>query len=202
MNKKEILRYLKVGKAQPSPEELQLIDDCIAECVRTVIPRSIYRIVSCKTDETQVYLDDLLLRSRFLAKNLEGCQQAVVLAATLGPKADLMIRQSSVSNMAKAAVLQSVFAQQIEEYIDTIEAQICADTGVPRLRPRFSPGYADLPLEAQKQLFAFLEISKRIGVTLTESCLMIPTKSVTALIGIPNVPHHIQEDSHEIYRSI
>lgn len=186
MNKKEILRYLKYGKAQPSSEELALIDQCILECEAGITPRCIYRIAACDTERTQVRLDNLTLTSHYLSKNLTGCKRAIVMAATLGPKADFMIRQNTVSNMAKAAVLQSVFAQQIEEYIDSVEAQICIELGVKKLRPRFSPGYADLPLETQKDLFTFLEVSKRLGVTLTDSCLMVPTKSVTALIGIPN----------------
>lgn len=186
MNKKEILRYLKITKGCASPAESALIDACVVECEKEIIPRSVYRIEACVIEGSTVCIGPLTLMSSYLAKNLTGCGQAVVLAATLGPKADFMIRQNAVANMAKAAVLQSVFAQQLEEYIDSIEAEIRAKTGVKKLRPRFSPGYADLPLETQKALFAFLEISKRIGVTLTDTCLMVPTKSVTALIGIPD----------------
>lgn len=163
-----------------------MIDECIKECEAAIVPRSIYRIEPCQVEGNAVSIGGLKLQSRYLAKNLNGCEKAVALAATLGPRADFMIRQSAVSGMAKAAVLQSVFAEQIEAYLDSIEAEIRAKTGVKKLRPRFSPGYADLPLETQRDLFAYLEISKRIGVSLTDTCLMVPTKSVTALIGVPN----------------
>lgn len=186
MNKKEILRYLKYGKALPTEADMALIDLCIAECEREITPKSIYRIVDCHTANGVAQVGPLTLHSAALAKNLAGCRQAVVMAATLGPRADLMIRRAAVSQMAKSAVLQSVFAQQIEEYIDAVEAAICTAQQVKRLRPRFSPGYADLPLETQRQLFTFLEVSKRLGVTLTDNCLMTPTKSVTAFIGIPS----------------
>lgn len=56
------------------------------------------------------------------------------------------------------------------------------------LRPRFSPGYGDFRLSCQQFFFDALEISKRIGVYLTESFLMVPFKSITAVIGISRDP--------------
>ena len=52
------------------------------------------------------------------------------------------------------------------------------------LRPRFSPGYGDLPLTLQKDIIRILNTPKTIGVSLTDACLMVPSKSVTALIGV------------------
>lgn len=51
-------------------------------------------------------------------------------------------------------------------------------------RPRFSPGYGDLPLSAQREIFAVLDCGKRIGLMLNDSLLMSPSKSVTAFVGI------------------
>lgn len=56
------------------------------------------------------------------------------------------------------------------------------------LRPRFSPGYGDFPLSAQKEILDGLEAGKRIGITLTEGYLMMPSKSVTAVIGVSRTP--------------
>ena len=52
------------------------------------------------------------------------------------------------------------------------------------LRPRFSPGYGDLPLEVQKSVFAVLDCPRKIGLSLNDSLLMSPSKSVTAFAGI------------------
>ena len=49
---------------------------------------------------------------------------------------------------------------------------------------RFSPGYGDWALEEQKILFPVLDCAHTIGLTLTESCMMAPVKSVTAVIAI------------------
>ena len=51
-------------------------------------------------------------------------------------------------------------------------------------RPRFSPGYGDVPLDAQRDIFSALDISKNLSVYLNDSLLMSPSKSVTAFVGI------------------
>ena len=55
------------------------------------------------------------------------------------------------------------------------------------IRPRFSPGYGDLPIEIQKDIFRALDCPRRIGLTLNENLLMSPTKSVSAIIGIVKI---------------
>ena len=55
---------------------------------------------------------------------------------------------------------------------------------VDYLRPRFSPGYGDLPLALQADVFWALDCTSKIGVSLSESLIMSPQKSVTAIIGI------------------
>jgi len=52
-------------------------------------------------------------------------------------------------------------------------------------RMRFSPGYGDLSLENQKLFFKALELEK-MGMKLTESLMMFPEKSVTAIAGVEN----------------
>lgn len=183
MNKKEVLRYLKYGKTEPTPEVMEIIDQCIKECEK-IEPKSIYRIFHINFIDGGIILGDIEMKSEFLKKCVSGCEEAILFSATLGTQADAIIRRATVTSMTKAAVFQSVFAQYIEEYIDEMEEKIIEEKGIKKLRPRFSPGYADLSLETQKDIFRALQIEKRIGVTLTNSLLMTPSKSVTAIIGI------------------
>ena len=53
---------------------------------------------------------------------------------------------------------------------------------------RYSPGYGDLPLTLQPRLLALLDAERKIGLTLTDTCLMTPRKSVTALFGLSSHP--------------
>ena len=80
-------------------------------------------------------------------------------------------------------MMQAVGAERVEALCDAFCEQFRRENGVG-LRPRFSPGYGDLPLAAQRELFALLDCPRKIGLTLNESLLMSPTKSVTAFAGI------------------
>ena len=80
--------------------------------------------------------------------------------------------------------MQACLASKIEEVCDHLEDVLIAD-GM-NLRQRYSPGYFDLDIEENRKIFEMLELTKRIGLTLTDTCQMVPTKSVTAIIGIEN----------------
>lgn len=129
-------------------------------------------------------------RSESLGKNLRDCSGVLVFAATLGTGADRLIQKYTRLEMSRAVALQAAAAAMIEEYCD----QACRRLGESYekrgfyLRPRFSPGYGDFPLSCQPGLLDGLEAGKRLGIRLTDSLLMLPTKSVTAVIGIGRAP--------------
>lgn len=83
---------------------------------------------------------------------------------------------------ARAAALQALGAAAAEQWCDKVNARIVLEYGAAR--PRFSCGYGDLPLKLQREIFPALQVTKNIGVTLTDGDLMIPEKSVTAIVGI------------------
>lgn len=133
--------------------------------------------------------EEVVITSESLAKNLEGCCGAVLLAATVGSACDMLVRRASVTSITEASIYQAAGAAAIEAFLDRyndkLETQYEAE-GIS-LRPRFSPGYGDLSLEHQKDWFRLLDITKQIGVELTDSLLMTPSKSVTAIIGLSYV---------------
>lgn len=185
-DRKETLRYLGYRGQEIEEQTERMIEETVQELERSSMPKSIYREYACEVTEDRVKLGELEIKSRNLATNLKGCERAVLLAATIGRAADFMIKKYSVSNMAKATIVQAAGAACIESYVDEVEDTIRKDAAKRGLylRPRFSPGYGDFALECQRNIFDMLECSKRIGVTLTEGNLMMPTKSVTAVIGL------------------
>lgn len=126
------------------------------------------------------------LASRDLSRNLHNCHSIYLFAATLGPAVDKEIQKASRINPALAVMLQAAGAMFIESYCDTLEEQLLADEkkDCNVFVPRYSPGYGDVPLEVQKMFFEILGCEKNLGLTLTDSLLMMPEKSVTAFIGI------------------
>lgn len=178
---KEALRYLgaKVG----DKEAEILVDTVYLKLRNEVQAQHIILHHKCKVDSDGITLDSgVRFTSRDLARHLSGCEEVLLLGATLGSKVDRAIRRLALTSVAEGAAAQAVAASLIESYCDEVQTEI----NTPNLsqRPRFSPGYGDWALEEQKIMFQALDCARKIGLTLTDGCMMAPTKSVTAVIGL------------------
>ena len=131
----EVYRYLGYRKGIPEGEVKEVVERCVGELVAQAELRSVARRFPLEfLGEQRFRIGDMELESRALARNMRGCDEAYLMAATIG--------------------------------------------------------FAMDRLAIQPELFRVLEVQKNTGITLTESLLMMPTKSVTALIGVST------EDSH------
>lgn len=184
MNKTEILHYLRTNSKVDDPRLLNLIDDCCSEVNKCVRPKTISRIFECEVTEDKVIIGDTVFSSKRLADNMKGCKRVCLFGATLGTECDRLLRTYSSNDIARAMVLQACLASKIEEVCDALEDELKGQ-GM-RLRMRYSPGYFDLDIKENKKLFELMDITKRIGITLTDTYQMVPSKSVTAFIGIEN----------------
>lgn len=182
MNKTEILRYLRTNSRVQDKQLLSLIDAQMALVDKTVKPKSIYGIFDCTVTNDTLIIGEMQFRSARLAENLKGCKKVAVLAATVGTEGDRLLR-TYANEGAKLVIMQAVLASKIEEVCDEVQNRIETDLGV-KTRSRYSPGYFDLDISEQAKIFSLLEITKRCGITLTNTFQMIPTKSVTAFAGI------------------
>ncbi len=187
ISEKEVLRYLGYRTRAADERTLQTIQEVAKAAEAEIQPQSVYMELPLRLlSESEVQIGDTVFQSRKLSRHLRGCERILVFAATLGTGADRLLRRFSATNSAHAAVAQAVLAAATEDYCDAVCEKIAEkeEQNGWYLRPRFSPGYGDLPLTAQRDLFNLCEITKRIGITLTDSCLMLPTKSVSAFIGL------------------
>lgn len=184
IERREILRYMgcKAGDSQIDG----LLDSCIYESSNALSYKVVYTEVPISGDGDGIRLGEIMTASRDLQKCLSGCDKAVIFAATVGLGIDRLINKYGRINPSRAVCFQAIGAERIEALCDAFckdIAQKYAESG-RKIRPRFSPGYGDLPLELQKDIFRILDCGKRLGLTLNESLLMSPTKSVTAIVGI------------------
>ena len=117
---------------------------------------------------------------------MKGCEKAVLLGATLVSGVDRLIRRYSCMDMAKAVVVQACAAAVLEEYLDEWQEDLRMrmERNGYYLRPRFSPGYGDFSIEHQEEFLRLLDSAKKIGLSMTGSSMLTPTKSVTAVIGL------------------
>lgn len=196
----EVYRYAGIfGKGNFSPDDQlsKLTEDAVKEIAETMNCRGIYiRFPLTVTESDQITYDGKSLydisfgnvnfSSHFLGLNLQDCNAIYLFAATLGPAVDKAIQKASRINPAKAVMLQASGAMYIEKYCDCLMDYLSEAERKEGniLCPRFSPGYGDIPLEMQKTFFELLQCQKNLALTLNNSLIMSPEKSVTAFIGI------------------
>ncbi len=184
---KEALRYLGYGRNPGEERTLELIRQSFEELEGLREERIVWRREPVTVREPdQVETAGMDIRSRGLARNLKGCLEVILVAATLGTRTDLLLRRYSRTDMTRAVILQACAAARLEEYLDAWQEERkkeLEEEGL-YLRPRFSPGYGDFSIHHQKALLQRLEASKRIGLTMTDGYMLTPSKSVTALAGI------------------
>lgn len=166
----DTLRFMGAG-SDSSPETIELAETAI-EKVRSV-STPVNRLTVINSDNKE------LLRGADIEKHLCCCSKAFVLIATLGPGVDLLIRKTQLQSMREAVAVDAAASACLEEYCDEICAKLAESNSITM---RFSPGYGDYPIEVQPQLLAFCGAEK-IGLTCS-GYMMIPTKSVSAIIGI------------------
>lgn len=183
MNRAEILRYMRTSSKTQDKAILNLVDEAVETIENCVMPKTLYRIFDCTVTDDELIVEGQHFKSKRLAQTLSGCTSVVVFGATLGTECDRLIKAAGATDVAMAMALQATAAAKIEEVCDNLEKAIIAENNC-RLRQRYSPGYFDLDITEQKKLFSLLELTKRIGLTLTDTCEMVPVKSVTAFIGI------------------
>lgn len=192
INQKEVIRYLGF-KHNAAPDEVLMkkIEACEARLQNAIRPKSIRLRLDLNLPEPgAIEFGGIRIQSKSLSKNLANCSSVFVFGATLGIGADRLIKRAQIRKMSEAVIYQAAAASMIESYCDIINEEIRDEAKKESLytRPRYSPGYGDCPLEVQKDLVRLLDAPKKIGLTLTDSLLMMPSKSVTAIIGLSKVP--------------
>ena len=183
---REVRQYLGMQRAGADDVIDEEIRRTLADLQEWIRPASVYSIFPLTWQDGMPVIAGYLFESRDLARNLKGCSKAALLAATIGMETDRHIRRAQIRSMKDAALLQAASAAMVEKYTDIINEEIICEGKNMGLypRPRYSPGYGDLSLETQKIVFTLLNPEKHAGITLTDSLLMVPSKSITAVIGL------------------
>lgn len=178
---KEILRY--AGCKASDSGIMELLHSALKELSGKLSYKVCFSELSVSINGDLCDFGLFQAKSEKLAKNLEGVRSVLLFAATVGISLDRLIAKYGRISPARALMLQAIGAERIEVLCDAFCRDMEAEKGV-KLRPRFSPGYGDLALSVQKDIFSVLDCSKSIGLYLNDSLLMSPSKSVTAFAGL------------------
>lgn len=193
ITRSEVYRYLGYNGDKPDLNVIELVDDVEIEVGSAINAKSVYRIFDViENDGKKLVTDVLTLDSEALSRNHAGCMKSVFVAATLGARVDILLQKYSQLSPGRAVVMQAVASAAMENYMDLTEDEIRTELGEGLyLRPRFSPGYADLSLDYQKDIFRILDVPKKIGATLMDNLVMAPSKTVTAFIGVSSTDESV-----------
>ncbi len=178
-DRREILCYARCRGENAAGESL--LDECVPKAEKEISFRVCYGFFDCITNETGVLFPFSEIVSADLASHLRGCGGALIFAATAGAEIDRLIARYSAVSPSRALMFSAIGTERVEALCD----RFCEDIGREAvLTQRFSPGYGDLDIFSQKIFLSVLDASRLAGITLSESMLMSPSKSVTALCGV------------------
>ena len=183
LNKDEVLRYLGYKNQHLDENINKLVEECILEIKNISEVKYIYKNFQITSREHEISLEGgvIALQGKKIAAHLKNSNECVLMAVTLGNSVDTKIRYYEKVDMTKALILDACATAYVEEVCE----RVCSLIGKQEfLTYRFSPGYGDLPLDIQKSFLRVLDTEKKIGLTVSSNHILLPRKSVTAIVGI------------------
>lgn len=181
------LKYAK-HKTKADSKILSFISDVIDEGYSLVEAKAVYEIFNVRIIGDRIKLAEraFTIKSRSLAKHLDGASKMALFVCTIGndlpDKVDEYVERTQIARAAILDAVGSEAAEALAEKVDDLIAKKANGSGYSTVM-RFSPGYGDWTIFDQKKILKILK-AERIGVKITKSCIMIPEKSVTACIGM------------------
>lgn len=191
----EAYRYMGGFGKPDNALETELIK--AAELIeKAATPRVIEIICAInKTNRLELTELGIYLEGKAIRALLHDSDSCVLFCATIGGGVEALIRKWQLKNLSFTSMLDACASSAVESLCDGVEARLTQFYSAQGLflTDRFSPGYGDLPIEIQPALCSALDTSRKIGVSVTDSGIMIPRKSVTAVIGISkNAQKHFE----------
>lgn len=185
----EAIRYLGYGSSAPDDKIMELLNESEKELLKVIQPKYVYKIFDISEIDKKENIVSLSgcamkLEGKDITAHLDGCQKAVIMACTASVGVDKLLRITQVKDMTKAVVMDSLASASVEKICDTAQQEILETIHGYFNTWRFSCGYGDFPIESQNMFLEVLDAPKRIGLNATDSHLLIPTKSVTAVFGL------------------
>lgn len=191
---KETRRYAGLAKAD---FDEAVIREACEEAALLAAPRGVWQRYAYDCRRQTIPGEDVVLPGTAIGRHLAGCEAVICLAATVGEAIEEAVtRHFQEGRYAYSTILDAAATAAVEQTADALERAIRPATAKEGLhtRWRFSPGYGDWPLTGQPDMVR-LSGASEIGIRLTESLMLLPRKSITAIIGlsrdtaVPAAPH-------------
>ena len=185
---KELYETLGYRDAVPDEYILSFIDRLKKELFAVCVPQFGYRLLDGVALGTSMLIvgNQVITPYRIITKALEKSDCFYLLLATVGKEAnEWILRKRGGADIMETWIADALGSVLVEAIVTAGKIkleQIAQDKGW-RITNSYSPGYCSWNVSEQRRLFAMLP-KGFCGVTLTESSLMLPIKSVSALVGV------------------
>ena len=186
-------------RGQLMDAELEGSVNSITEEVNGLQPRGLWQafpIAKTSGEGVQLQGTALFLPGSHIARHLDGAREAVLMAVTLGADSERLLKRSACISATDGLIADACASSLVEEAANGISRLVAEEAQAQGLRAgkRFSPGYGDFPHSAQGDFLRAIGAEKLLGSRLTEGDLMVPTKSITAVI--PLFDEEAERESH------
>ncbi len=188
IDKNEVLRYLGYSNQKLSEQINAQIDLLISKCLSLNCLKYTYSYFETESINNEIHLKNtnVTFNGKDIYNHLSGCKYAAIFAVTSGMEVERELTRLQKISMTDSVIFDACANCYIEagaDFADNVIRQEAKQKGLS-VNYRYSPGYGDFELECQKDIINLLDCPKKIGLTVTDSMLMIPHKSITAVVGI------------------
>ena len=180
LNFQEAIRYLGSARVPVNDTMTALMEECEKLVLEAAVPKFRYEVRDLPWPD--------IMAGEDVGRHLDGCEKAVLMCATLGAGVDKLLRVMQVQDMAKAVVIDALASVAIEQVCEKFDDLIHEEYPDWYQTFRISPGYGDYPIEMQRNVLQLLDAPRKIGLTVNDSMLLVPTKSETAVMGLSREP--------------
>ena len=169
---------------------MNMIDDVAGKLPLFCQPRGGYKIFNINKSEIKpdgIYIENVFYKmDKIITGQIKKSEKIAVFVCTIGSAMELWSKELfSQGNPMLGYIVDSVASAAVESTADYIHNQIGGSLQEDSLKitNRYSPGYCNWSVSDQHLLFSLLP-KNFCGISLTESSLMLPIKSISGIIGI------------------
>ncbi|QWT18250.1 hypothetical protein KPC83_01445 [Collinsella sp. zg1085] len=194
VDRTEMLKFLGYSGQTITTDLQERIDAVVADVEEHFIPKGVFRLFPVDANrldtngQPAIHLckSTIELQGRDIFRHLKDATYCAVLACTLGMESERRLRTMGSATPVESAVLDAACSAAAESAIEAMDKRVQALAAQAGMKTnwRFSCGYGDCPLEVQPVLVASLNATRLIGLNVSATNLLLPSKSVTAMIGL------------------
>ena len=196
INRADALRYMGFGAA-PDDRTIALIDKCEERLLNAAVPRYVWRVFDIERsdmeradngEELRLSGCGFSLPGESIRGHLYGCSKAAVIAATLSAETDRFLKKAALEDGLTGLVCDALASAYAEQVSEQARAEVLREMEGFCGTWVFAAGYGDFPLETGRFLTECVDAGRKIGVSLTSSCMLIPQKTIVGIMGLSEAP--------------